>query len=251
MTTPLISVIVPVYNGENFLPEAINSIRQQNYTPLEIIIVDDGSTDNTAQVADTLGSDIRYIRQKNAGPAAARNAGLRIARGEVIAFLDVDDLWPPNKLEIQLARLQEDPQPDIVLGRVQFLKLPGAEDINIQFESPDNTLVNAYLGSGVFKKSIFEKVGMFDASLRYSEDQDWFLRAREQQASIIILKEITLYYRLHQNNMTRNKNTVDLQIVSVLKKSLDRRRQQGKGKARLLSQFAEFDEAKEQNQPDG
>jgi glycosyltransferase involved in cell wall biosynthesis len=241
---PSVSAIIPVYNGAEFLSEAVASIWQQNYHPLEIIIVDDGSTDETAKLAKSLGQDIRYTYQRNSGPAAARNKGLEMACGEIIAFLDADDLWPPDKLHIQVTRLIEDPKVDVVLGRVKFVKLPGAPEIKIQFESPDSTLVNAYLGSGVFRKSAFGRVGNFDETLRYSEDQDWFLRAREQGISIVIIEQVTLYYRLHEHNMTRNKNTTDLQLIRVLKKSLDRRRRQSNGLVQPLPRFSDFDEAK-------
>jgi len=241
---PFVSVIVPVYNGAKFLSEAVASIWQQNYHPLEIIIVDDGSTDETAELARSLGKDIRYAYQRNSGPAAARNKGLEMARGDIIAFLDVDDLWPPNKLQIQVTRLINDPNLDVVLGRVKFIKLPGAPEINIQFESPDSTLVNAYLGSGVFRKSVFDKVGVFDETLRYSEDHDWFLRAREQGVSMTIVEQVTLHYRLHGNNMTQDKNAKGFQLTQVLKKSLDRRRRQSNGLVQSLPQFSDFDEAK-------
>jgi glycosyltransferase involved in cell wall biosynthesis len=244
VNNPLVSVIIPVYNGAEFLSEAVASIWQQDYHPLEIVIVDDGSTDETAELAKGLGKDIRYAYQRNSGPAAARNKGLEMACGEIIAFLDVDDLWPPNKLRIQVTRLIEDPKVDVVLGRVKFMKLPGAPEIEIQFESPDSTLVNAYLGSGVFRKSAFGRVGNFDETLRYSEDHDWFLRAREQGISIVIMEQVTLYYRLHEHNMTRNKNTTDLQLIRVLKKSLDRRRRQSHGLVQPLPRFSDFDEAK-------
>ena len=102
---PLVSVIVPVYNGEDFLVDALASIRQQDYCPLEIVIVNDGSTDGTVELAATLGQDINWIQQQNNGPSAARNAGLATARGEFIAFLDADDLWPPGKLQAQVELL--------------------------------------------------------------------------------------------------------------------------------------------------
>lgn len=114
-----------------FLSEAVASIWQQNYHPLEIIIVDDGSTDETAELAKSLGKDIRYAYQRNSGPAAARNKGLEMACGDIIAFLDADDLWPPNKLRIQVTRLVNDPKLDVVLGRIQFVKLPGAAEFQI------------------------------------------------------------------------------------------------------------------------
>ena len=239
---PFVSVIVPVYNGAKFLSEAVASIRRQNYHPLEIIIVDDGSTDETAELVTGLGKDIRYAYQRNSGPAAARNKGLDMARGEIIAFLDVDDLWPPDKLRIQVARLVNDSSLDVVLGRIQFIKLPGAPEFQIQ--GPNNTHVNVHLGSGAFRKSVFDKVGVFDETLRYSEDHDWFLRAREQGVSMTIVEQVTLHYRLHGNNMTQDKNAKGFQLTQVLKKSLDRRRRQSNGLVQSLPQFSDFDEAK-------
>ena len=121
MSRPLVSVIVPSYNAARFLPEAIASVRRQHYEPLEILIVDDGSTDATPQLVPRLGADIRYFRKENAGVASARNVGLREARGEVIAFLDADDQWPDGKIGVQLARLEADPALEVVTGRTQGL----------------------------------------------------------------------------------------------------------------------------------
>jgi glycosyltransferase involved in cell wall biosynthesis len=252
---PLVSVIMPVYNGAKFLAEAVTSIRQQSYHPLEIVIVDDGSTDETAEIVKGLGKDIRYAYQRNSGPAAARNKGLEMARGEIITFLDVDDLWPPDKLRIQVTRLWppdklriqvtrlvNDPNLDVVLGRIQLIKLPGAPEF--QMQGPNNTQVNVHLGSGAFRKSVFDKVGVFDETLRYSEDHDWFLRAREQGISMTIVEQVTLHYRLHGNNMTQDKNAKGFQLTQVLKKSLDRRRQRGNGFIQSLPKISDFDEVR-------
>jgi glycosyltransferase involved in cell wall biosynthesis len=198
---------------------------------MEIIIVDDGSTDETAELVPTLGQDIRYTFQTNSGPGAARNTGLTMAQGDLITFLDVDDLWPPEKLHTQVRYLKDDPSVDVVLGKTQFIRLPGANDIDMQPDGPDNTMVNVYLGSGVFRRSVFDKVGQFDETLRYSEDHDWFLRARERNISIRIIETVTLYYRLHASNMTRDKNAQDLLLTKVLKMSLDRRREQSQDRS--------------------
>src|SRR4030042_4290993 len=116
-----VSAIIPVYNGEAFLAEAVESIRQQGYRPIEIIIVDDGSTDNTKRIAAGLKGDVHYVYQPNSGLPAARNRGLNEARGDVIAFLDVDDLWSRDKLEHQLLRLNDAPSAEIVLGYTQIM----------------------------------------------------------------------------------------------------------------------------------
>ena len=117
MTGPLISVIVPAYNAGRFLPEAIASIQAQNYPEIEILLIDDGSTDNTPEIAAGFGSAVRYFRKPNGGQASARNLGLREARGEIFAFLDADDQWPENKLALQLPRLTVDDATDVVSGR--------------------------------------------------------------------------------------------------------------------------------------
>jgi len=140
LTGPLLSAIVPTYNAAGFLAEAIESIRWQTYQPVEIIVVDDGSTDDTAEVVRGLGGEIRYVEQANAGPAAARNRGLELAQGELIAFLDADDRWPRDKLEIQVPRLLGNPELDLVLGRIQYVDLGARKKIDYQFEGPDQTL---------------------------------------------------------------------------------------------------------------
>ena len=112
----LVSVIIPVYNGEAFLVEAVESIQRQVHRPLEILIVDDGSTDNTAKIAAGFDDDVRYTFKPNGGPASARNTGLKMARGSVIGFLDVDDLWTEKKLEWQLTRFVSTPTLEIILG---------------------------------------------------------------------------------------------------------------------------------------
>ena len=117
----LVSVIVPAFNAASFLPHAVASIERQGYQALEIIVVDDGSTDSTAEVARSLPSVSKYFYQKNQGPSAARNVGLKQAEGEFIAFLDADDQWPAGKLDLQLGRLRAEPQLDVVLGRIKYV----------------------------------------------------------------------------------------------------------------------------------
>jgi glycosyltransferase involved in cell wall biosynthesis len=242
---------MPAYNAERLLGEAVASIHRQDYPALEIIIVDDGSTDGTAETANGFGGNVRYLFQANRGPASARNRGIREARGEVIAFLDTDDLWPDDKLAIQIPRLYETSAVDVVLGRIQYMGINGAEVPDMHFEGPDQTVTHVHLGSGVYRRSVFDRVGLFDESLRYSEDIDWFFRARERGIGMIILKETTLIYRLHGDNMTIKKTIPDLQVFKVLKKSLDRRRLQGEGKARDLKPWSEFDETRRDDEKEG
>jgi glycosyltransferase involved in cell wall biosynthesis len=233
LSKPLVSVIVPVYNGEDFLADALASIRLQDYCPLEIVVIDDGSTDGTGELAVTLGQDVNWIQQQNRGPAAARNAGLAIAHGEFIAFLDADDLWPPGKLQSQIDLLLANPAVEIVLGCIQGVGYSGIPP-SLATDAKGSFL-GVHLGSAVFRKSVFTKVGSFDENLRYSEDHDWFFRAREQHIAIISIPQVTLLYRRHGSNMTLDKNTKGYQLTRVLKRSLDRRRARNNGMVTSLA----------------
>ena len=222
---PLVSVVIPVFNGERFLREAVQSVFDQDYAPLEIIIVDDGSTDGTAAVAKSLPEIVRYLYQTNRGPAAARNRGIEHALGDLIAFADADDLWPARKLELQLPYLISDARIDIVLGRIQQVLLSETVDGQTQSREFADPAFSVNLGSAVIRKSVFERVGLFDETMRYSEDVDWFMRARERGAAIVTIDEVTLLYRQHEQNMTRGKSTSELNVLQALKRSLDRRRE--------------------------
>jgi glycosyltransferase involved in cell wall biosynthesis len=241
----LISVIVPVHNGARFLLGAVASIRGQGHRPLEIIIVDDGSSDDTARVAAALaGGDglfLLYLHQQNRGPAAARNRGLAAARGSLIAFLDVDDRWPPGKLQAQHARLRAEPGLDVLLSRLQVVRLPGASPAATGL--PAAPLRNIHLGGALFRREAFDKVGPFDESLRFSEDHDWFLRAREQGLAIAISDQVGLYYRQHEGNLTASDDAAarGFQLAEVLKRSLDRRRQQSRGRAAALPEIPDVE----------
>lgn len=233
---PLVSVIIPAYNCERFLPEAVQSVLDQKYSPVEIVIVDDGSTDGTANVAGSFAETVRYLHQANQGPAAARNRGIEHAQGSLIAFADADDLWPANKLEQQLPYLIRDPRIDIVLGRIQQVQLSETNNGQTQSQEIGETAFSVNLGSAIIRKSVFERVGLFDETMRYSEDVDWFMRAREAGAVIVTIDAVTLVYRQHEQNMTRGKSTSELNVLKALKRSLDRRREHS-GVAAALPSF--------------
>jgi glycosyltransferase involved in cell wall biosynthesis len=223
--SPLVSVVIPVFNGEKFLREAVQSVLAQKYSSLEIIIVDDGSTDGTEKVARSLPETVRYLRQPNKGPAAARNRGIEYAQGSLIAFADADDLWPAAKLELQLPYLIGDPAVEIVMGRIQQVRLSETVNGQTQAEKFAEPAFSVNLGSAVMRKTVFERVGLFDETMRYSEDVDWFMRAREDGAAIVTIDAVTLFYRQHEQNMTRGKSTSELNVLKTLKRSLDRRRE--------------------------
>jgi hypothetical protein len=220
---PLVSVIVPVYNGAAFLAEAVANVLAQGYPALEIIVVDDGSTDDIAEAVRRLPVDVRYFRQDNSGAASARNRGIKDSSGEFIAFLDVDDLWPEGNLAMLLEMLTTAPELDVAHGRAQMLvRNPdtGAYDYvgNPQESFP------FYIGAGLYRRRAFERIGLFDTDLRYAEDADWFHRAAEAKLAIARPEAVTLLVRRHGANMTAGKTLVELNALRVFKKALDRRR---------------------------
>ena len=238
MNCPIVSVIVPAYNADRFLSDAIRSITEQNYSPLQIIVVNDGSTDGTAEIANRLGDRIEYVFQENRGPAAARNRGIDLARGEFIAFLDADDLWVADKLIDQVSFLQRNAECDVVLGRMQYEWLEDAKERDPLHQAPITT-VN--LGAGLFRRGVFDRVGTFDETLRFAEDHDWFLRAREAAISIRVLDRTVLVYRRHGNNMTLDEKAARLPIAGVLQRSLNRRRERMNGDVTVLPNWNDLD----------
>lgn len=228
MDSPLVSVIIPSYNGGRYLTEAIESILAQEYRPIEVIVVNDGSADNTETIAGRYGDRIIYTRQENRGPAAARNRGLQMSHGKVIGFLDADDLWSRNKLSRQLSLLA-DVSVEIVLGLSQPMKLRMEADGRSTFENWYGPYCALLFGAAVFRRSVFDKVGLLDETLHHGEDTDWFMRARERGVSMTITEEVSLFYRHHESNMTLDSVARKRFFILALKKSLDRRRHEGDG----------------------
>ena len=222
-TERIVSVIIPVHNGARFLPEAIANIIRQNYASVEIIVVDDGSDDDIDAAVQDLPVDVRFFKQKNAGAGAARNRGIKDASGDLIAFLDVDDLWPENNLGLLADTLLQNPDCDVVHGFAQLMAVSATTG---QFEYVGNPGESFpyYIGAGLYRRAAFQKVGLFDAELKFGEDTDWFARARECGLLIEKLEQVTLFVRRHDHNMTRGKSLVELNTLRVFKKTLDRKR---------------------------
>ncbi|MCT7980093.1 glycosyltransferase family 2 protein [Laspinema olomoucense] len=217
---PLISVIIPAYNAETYLSDAIESVFVQDYHSLEILVVDDGSSDRTAEIAKEYGDRIRYIYQNNAGPAAARNAGIKLAKGEILGFLDADDLWSENCVIELVNAFLENPSIQIAQGLIQELQL---FDSKFEKTTPAYHYIN--LGSALYRRGVFDKLGGFDETMRYGEDVDLFLRAWENNIPKKLIKTVSLFYRKHQENMTGGKELVELGFLRIYKKHIERKRQ--------------------------
>lgn len=223
---PAVSVIVPVFNGERFIREAMECILSQGYPSLEIIIVDDGSTDKTRDIAEELPAGVRYLNQANLGPAAARNRGINEAMGEYIAFLDVDDLWPKDNLSLLVKELLKNDDIDVVHGYTQIARYNQITD-TYEYEGNPAESFPYSIGAALYRRSVFTKVGLFDTALLYGEDTDWFSRAKDLNVNIKRLQEVTMVVRRHGNNMTCGKNAIELNVLRVFKKRLDRARARG------------------------
>jgi len=222
-----VSVIVPVWNMARFLPDAIASIPDVH----EIIIIAADSDDNTFGVANELARqrlDIRVLPGSNKAPASARNIGLREASGDVIAFIDADDIWPRGKLALQLERLDREPQADVVAGLVTyFTELDRERLAPAECSSNEPTYVQV-VGAAIFRRSVFDRVGLFNESLMYAEDGDLLLRIIEAHVPFVILNTSTLYYRRHVDSMmSRDDPRKKSDFARIMAMSLARRRKLG------------------------
>ena len=233
MSGPTVSVVIPVYNGEAFLWEALESVAWQTRPPAEIIATDDGSTDRTARVLECFGG-VTILRQANAGVAAARNAGIARARGEIIALLDADDLWTPDKLEVQVAGLLAEPGAGLCFAHHRDFAEPGVDPR--RFMRPDtfgDPRPIAIPSSWLVWHETFARVGPFNRALRVAEDADWLLRAREMEVPEAWVPDVLFLKRLHGNNLTGNAREVQPALMAVLRASLARRRDREAASERL------------------
>jgi glycosyltransferase involved in cell wall biosynthesis len=199
---PTVSCIVPVYNGAAYLSEALESILAQTLPVTELIVVDDGSTDATPAIAARYSPPVRYIRQDNLGPAAARNTGLELAGGDFISFLDADDTWHPEKLARQMSVLEAELQVGICLTHVQnFWTDEFAHDRDRIKDNPLTKPLIGYVCQALLaRRDVFEKVGYFDQTLRIGEDSDWFTRVQEAKIGKVVLPQVLVYRRIHGKN---------------------------------------------------
>ncbi|MDZ4770958.1 MAG: glycosyltransferase [Chloroflexota bacterium] len=222
-----VSVIIPVHNGAVFLPDAIQSVRAQNYSPIEIIVVDDGSTDATADVASSLGDDVHLIRQPKRGVSAARNVGFAAASGDLIAFLDADDLLTPGTIAAEVGCFESNPDIDMVGGYMQLIPLLGADGAAVHAPTMIRNIpqLTVQMGCALFRSALVERVGGFDETLSYAEDVDWHLRAEESGIRRAILHRVTLLYRRHPANATQRTSYAVMQehYKAVLRRASARR----------------------------
>ncbi len=220
--------IIAVRNGASFLKAALDSVLGQNICPDEVLVVDDGSTDTSADIAKNHVLRPRVMNSVGRGPAAARNTALNVAKGRFIAFLDADDLWHPNKLERQFQEFERDPDLGLCFSASENIADPpviSSEDWRTT--QLGNQKGNFLLSTTLARRSLFDKVGMFDESLfPWGEDTDWFLRVVAAKIRIKLIADVLVDRRLHDSNLTRSfasPQRIDT-AFSLLSRDLARRR---------------------------
>ncbi|WP_428658055.1 glycosyltransferase family 2 protein [Runella sp.] len=225
MNLPLLSVIIPVFNAEKFISDALQNVLAQGINNLEVICVDDGSTDRSAQIIQSVeDAGIRYFYQANAGAASARNYGLRQAKGQFITFLDADDLYPPGKLRRQIDFLLNNPTIEGIWGHSKF---EYATDLNERMfrVNEDEAVWSILLGASMFRKEIFEKIGPFNEQMILGEDTEWYLRLRDFGLNVFIDPHLSLVYRPHADGLVhREQPRLNSALLKALHQSIQRRK---------------------------
>jgi glycosyltransferase involved in cell wall biosynthesis len=222
-----ISTIMAAYNTERYVAQALDSVLAQTLPSDEIIVVDDGSTDGTPEVLRTFATRLRIIRQHNCGPARALNVAIAASVGDALAFLDVDDLWLPNKLEIQSAVLSTEPELEAVFG---YMRQFASTDLDAKaverYIVPDRPQPGLNKNTLLIRRNAFERIGRFDEELKATDFVDWYARAKALGLRWRMLPEVVALRRHHPGNTGRlQRSKQQSEMLFALKRSLDMRRQ--------------------------
>jgi len=224
MEQPLVSVIIPYYKGEKYITETLESLFKQNYPNLEVIVVNDESPEETLSVLRAYGDKIKIITQKNQGQAAARNTGIKLAKGSVIAFTDQDDIWVENSLKNMIPFItgnnEEKKEYDVVRGMTHVFRInENGETVVIE------TLHHPILiGAAIYKRKVFDVAGFFEPNMRIGEDFDWNAKVRECKLEEKRIPDVTFWYRRHDNNQSSQKDFIKIGQFDSIRKKLARAR---------------------------
>lgn len=222
---PLVSVIIPVYNGEKYLRETIESVFQQDYDPFEVIVVDDGSKDKSASIAQSY-EKIRYVYQKNRGNAAARNYGIEVAKGYYLALLDQDDLWVPHKLTTHISYHKRHQKVQYTIGKFRFFLEPGVKrPAWCRPELLEGDHIDYSPGSLVIRRDAFDLVGPFNPSFKIGSDTEWHFRAKDKKILMGEIHEVLLHRRIHETNQSADLERFETEILKIIRESVRRKKQ--------------------------
>jgi len=221
--TPTISAIVPAHNGAAFIMDALQSIRAQLHPVDELIVVDDGSTDATADLVSRFEPTAKLIRQPQSGPARARNAGAREASCEWLAFLDHDDIWPPERTGALLAGIAASQWAGLICGRVCIEAMPGTI-LDPRLCSASGSHVPLLINSTLLRRSVWLALGGMDETVKRGEDGEFYLRLVESGVGVAKIDATTLIWRQHGDNRSRDVEPENIAMLSILRAAIVRRR---------------------------
>lgn len=240
---PKVSVVIPVYNSAKYIEETLDSVLSQTYTDFEVIVVDDGSKDKTPSIVKQYQvkypEKIRLIQKENGGPASARNAGIKVAWGEFIAFNDSDDLWLPLKLEKQMEHFNSDPQVGLVYSK--YTSFRDDKELRTKPEKGYSGWIFTKLLSKsiiqastmMVKRECLDAVGLFDESFSLADEYDMSLRIAKKFQCHFVDKELTRY-RIHDTNASKNDLLFDKENLKIYKKIYNNDTDLSKNEKKLL-----------------
>jgi len=216
MISPFVSIVIAVRNAEQFLRQALDSIAAQEFQDYEIIVVDDHSTDDTRAIA-AFYPRTKIVDQEGTGFAQAWNLGIDAARGDVIAFLDSDDIWPPHSLAARVQLLASDPGIDCVIGRVKFFMEDGYSIPRAFRPELLNASRVAYMaGTAMLRRRVFDTMGKFEENWKIASDIVWFWKLRNSGARINLVDDVLLQKRIHSSNLSNIAATMPIYREELL-----------------------------------
>lgn len=250
---PEVSVIIPVYNAEKFIKKTIESVLNQTYKDYEIIIIDDGSTDNSKKILDEFKDKVRYFKQANSGVSSARNMAIKEAAGKYIALLDQDDIWYPEKLEKQISFIKENPNVGMVYGDCYYIDDKDKVIYRV-FEDQkyyqgkifENLVIDNFvpIPTVLIKKEVLDKTGLFLENYSYAEEYELFIRIAKDY-DIGCINEVLAGYRVHDTNLSKNIDKSLQEDIRVKEDALQKYAKQiepikNKVKRKLAGYYYEF-----------
>ena len=223
MSEPLVSIIIPTYNRSAFLPAALNSVLAQDYQAKEIIVVDDGSTDDTVEVCNKY--PVKYFRQENRGGSAARNLGVAHCSGELLNFFDDDDLCAAGSVRERVEQWQRDSGCAFILGRLRRFteETPGC----LHFTDPEEGILLPCMGPALVKRSVYEEVGGLNETLQMGdggEDIDFWQRLHEAGHTNKYIEKVCIFYRRHPGNATGDPRIASRGVLRAVHEAIKRKR---------------------------
>lgn len=218
----LISAIIPVYNGEHYVVNAIESILKQTYHNIEIIVVDDGSTDATVTLIKQFPK-VKYFFKDRSGPAASRNMGVKNSSGDYLAFLDADDQWLPNKIELQIDAFSRTPELDYVLTLQQNILKAGCKKPHwLKQEFIENSVLGG-VPTLMVKRTSFDQVGFFSEECIHDSDFDWFFRAKDLRLKFEVIQSVLFHRLIHDKNYSNDVDSSNHDLILTIKRSINRK----------------------------